>query len=146
MEEYKIKIKRYVPLIVTFLVTFYVTSNVTAGSVYPHFTHELDGNRRVCFNSTTTYTTDDIASYHWDFGDGSSSERESPCHVYDFWSPQRDFIVSLTVIDEDGVENTYRNRITASNFNIYLAISLILMVGVFALGSQWKDIKRRVNG
>ena len=142
MEEYKIKIKRYLPLIVTFLVTFYVASNVTAGDVYPHFTHKIDGNRAVHFNSTTTYTTDNIESYYWDFDDGSTSNKANPTHIYDFWSPQRDYVVSLTIIDDDGVENTYRNRITVSNFNIYLAISLILMVGVFALGIQWKEIKK----
>lgn len=149
MEEYIIKNKRILPLIcvtlcVTLLVTLCVTYSVTAGDLYTHFTYERNGNREVCFNSTTTSTTKSIKSYSWDFGDGSTSELENPCHVYDFWSPQRDYIVFLTVTDIDGVESTHSMRITASNTNIYMAFGIILAVGVFAVGTQWKA--RRVQG
>jgi PKD repeat protein len=120
--------------------------NVSAGDVYAHFTYTTDGNRTVCFNSSTTSTTDQVKSHIWDFGDGSESNRSNPCHQYDFWSPDRVFMVSLTVIDDDGVEDTYYGRVKASNITIYIAISIILICGVIVVMADRKEIKRRMHG
>lgn len=131
-------------MIVTFLVTLFVAFNVTAG-VYTHFQYESDGNRKVCFDSSTTSSTDQIQSYYWDFGDGAVSNKPNVCHSYTFWSPEREYVVSLTVTDVDGDQNTYHNRIVVSNINIYMAISLIFAVGLVFVGSQWNEIKKRIN-
>lgn len=40
-----------------------------------------------------------VASYHWDFGDGSKSDKKNPEHSYEEIGK---FIVHLTVTDDDG--------------------------------------------
>ncbi len=41
-------------------------------------------------------------SYHWDFGDGSTSEEQNPIHNYSDTSPSAGFKVSLFVVSSDG--------------------------------------------
>lgn len=139
------KIKAILPVIVTFLVTF-VAFNVSAGDVYAGFTHETTNNRVVCFNSSATFTSEKIESYHWEFGDGSESNRSHPCHEYNIWEIQRDFVVSLTVTDERGVQNTFIDRITVSNIGFYVAVSIVLFGVLFFVMSDWKEIKKKVGG
>ena len=53
-----------------------------------------------------------ITSYAWDFGDGNSGTGVSPSHVY---SGEGSYDVSLTVTDNDGVDNTLVKEIFVSN-------------------------------
>jgi len=46
-----------------------------------------------------------ITSWKWDFGDGSSSTRQSPGHVY---SEGGSYVVTLTVENEAGSDETSR--------------------------------------
>ncbi len=50
------------------------------------------------FTSTST-DDDEIASYAWNFGDGSTSTQANPTHVYD---DEGDYTVTLTVTDASG--------------------------------------------
>ncbi len=52
------------------------------------------------FNDTTI-SDSDIVFWHWDFGDGTISNLESPNHTYNY---QNNFSVSLHVIDQNGCE------------------------------------------
>ena len=42
------------------------------------FDYHFDGQRAAFYNNTKTART-----FHWDFGDGNSSELENPLHQYD---------------------------------------------------------------
>ncbi len=60
--------------------------------------------------SQTAYFTDQssdsdgqIVSWHWDFGDGSTSTQQNPSHTY---SAGGIYNVALTVTDNDGAQNT----------------------------------------
>lgn len=58
----------------------------------------------VTFSSAGSYDPDgSIASYHWDFGDGSISNLQNPAHVYGVGLP---VTVKLIVTDDDGARTT----------------------------------------
>ncbi len=65
---------------------------------YEGVTLTLDGSQ-----STPGSPTDPIASYRWDFGNGDTAESDQPTIDY-AWGDQGTFVVTLTVVDEDGSE------------------------------------------
>ena len=76
------------------------------------------------FNGSNSYDPDgSIASYSWDFGDGSSSSATNPEHSY---TAAGDWQVTLTVADDDGTTDQSSQWITATNppaANIQLGLS-----------------------
>jgi len=66
------------------------------------FTHTVDG-LKVDFTSTSSDPDGTIASYAWDFGDGTSSTQANPSHTYANGATRT---VSLTVTDDGGLTNT----------------------------------------
>jgi len=53
-----------------------------------------------------------IASYHWDFGDGTTGTGPTPTHTY---GDDGVYTVTLTVTDEDGLEGTDTMMVTVNN-------------------------------
>ncbi len=78
-----------------------------AASVEPTATIEasvMDGpaELEVTFDGTQSFDSDGtIISWLWNFGDGNSSLDPNPTHIYE---TEGDYIVTLTVIDNDGLE------------------------------------------
>ncbi|MEO8590530.1 MAG: PKD domain-containing protein [Flavobacteriales bacterium] len=54
----------------------------------------------VVLDGSSSYDPGGITSYHWDFGDGTSSSSASPSKVF---SETGDYYVTLTVADSDGL-------------------------------------------
>lgn len=48
---------------------------------------------------------ENTVSYHWDFGDGTTSDESNPIHSYDFMGGM--FTVCLDIVTEDGCSNTF---------------------------------------
>jgi PKD repeat protein len=70
-----------------------------ANGPYMSFTNES-----IAFNSTGSYDPDGtIVNYTWDFGDKNTSHMENPIHSY---AKQGNYIVFLTVVDNDNLSNT----------------------------------------
>jgi len=66
----------------------------------------------ITFNSNGSYDSDgNITSWHWDFGDGNSSNQSNPVHSY---KKTGSYIVILTVEDNDGLIN---QDYTTANIN-----------------------------
>ena len=65
------------------------------------FDYVVDG-LNVTFTDTSSDANDDITTYAWDFGDGSTSADVSPTYTY---SAAGVYSVSLTVTDAEGNEN-----------------------------------------
>ncbi len=63
----------------------------------------------VTFNASCTTAVADIASYSWDFGDGSQDTGEEVSHTYQFGD---NYTVTLTVEDVDGNTETATTVIT----------------------------------
>jgi|GEM_PF-2990009 len=63
----------------------------------------------VCF---VDHSRGEIVSWHWDFGDGTSSDISSPCHQYE---AKGEYQVSLTVADRYGNEATAVKVLTVVN-------------------------------
>ena len=59
----------------------------------------------VQFDASESYDADgEIVSYIWDFGDGATAEGMNVEHI--FPQQQTEYLVTLTVIDEDGAANS----------------------------------------
>ena len=59
----------------------------------------------VQFDASESYDSDgEIVSYLWDFGDGETAEGMNVEHV--FPRQQEDYLITLTVTDEDGASNS----------------------------------------
>jgi len=69
-------------------------------------------NERVNFGSDSTDPDGSIESYHWTFGDGSSSTSENPAHEY---SKPGTYTVKLTVTDNEGSQDETEKEIKIYN-------------------------------
>jgi gliding motility-associated-like protein len=66
-----------------------------------------------------------VMSYHWDFGDGQSSDQAEPFHVYKTAAPDgKPYTVTLTISNEHGCKNSATGLITVFA-NPQIAISAI---------------------
>ena len=81
------------------------TATVNVDELAASFTHKLIKNSTIQFTNTTIGATD----FSWDFGDGLTSTRESPVHEYEV---EGDYIVSLTVVNNNGCEATVQDTVT----------------------------------
>jgi parallel beta-helix repeat protein len=54
-----------------------------------------------------------IVSWHWDFGDGNTSDLRNPTHQY---ASTGRYIITLTVTDNDGHKDTISANLTVRNF------------------------------
>ncbi|MBD1584137.1 S8 family serine peptidase [Pseudoalteromonas sp. S16_S37] len=61
------------------------------------------------FTDTSTDANNDIVSWAWDFGDGSTSTEQNPSHTF---AAAGTYTVSLTVTDETGLANTTTQAVT----------------------------------
>lgn len=78
------------------------TADATAGQPYVGFV-----GQEIVFNGSRSYDRDGyIISYHWDFGDGTTSigSQATAAHIY--YQPGR-YTVQLTVTDDGGATNTH---------------------------------------
>ena len=72
-------------------------------------------NDEVEFTGSNSYDPDgDIVSYHWDFGDGDTSDMMNPTHVYD---TPGDYTVTLTVTDDEGATDTDTGSLKVLDFD-----------------------------
>lgn len=60
-------------------------------------------------------STDEGLSYHWNFGDGTTSNESNPIHYY---NSVGEFIVSLAVASDEGCKSFARTTITVSKLEI----------------------------
>ena len=67
----------------------------------------------VTFNATDSYDLDgQIVNYFWDFGDGNTDTGNIATHQY---ADNGTYTVTLTISDNDGLEDTAQNTITVQN-------------------------------
>ncbi len=82
------------------------TANFTEDPLSP------DEGEVVQFNDASTSWPDDIVSWYWDFGDGETSTLQNPTHTF---LADGNYIVTLTVEDEDGSTDTFEENKTVND-------------------------------
>ncbi|KAA0001712.1 MAG: PKD domain-containing protein [Thermoplasmata archaeon] len=97
----------------------------------------------IFFKSESTDTDGNIVSWHWDFGDDSSSNQQSPSHKY---TKAGTYTVTLTVMDNYGNEDSATVTLTIESSGggstpgfemifAFIAILLIVTAGKKRLGN-----------
>ena len=89
----------------------------------------------VGFTNTSTDANNDIVSYSWDFGDGTSSAEMSPSHVY---AAAGTYIVTLTVTDALEHSNTVSMEVQVYQHSINASVTRAL---VSRRGSAMVDVQ-----
>ena len=108
---------------------------IASFSFYP-FTAGI--NDTIQFTDSSTDSDGIIYLYHWDFGDGNTSELKNPTKIYD---KAGTYTISLNVTDNDGETDTYANIITITGFDenknppipMYIVIPLITILAFVLL-------------
>ena len=67
---------------------------IDIGGCNPDFSYTIGNDNRVYFVNKSSVKEGKITQYHWDFGDGTSSNEPNPTHTYDC---NRTYIVTLTI-------------------------------------------------
>ena len=87
-----------------------LTYNPGACNIAPHAWMLWDnpyGDTYVQFDASWSYDPDGyIVSYHWDFGDGSSTTTTEPYAEHEYW-PSGSYVATLTVTDNEGFTGQY---------------------------------------
>jgi gliding motility-associated-like protein len=71
-------------------------------------------------DASIAYGTATISSWNWDFGDGTSSTEQNPTHTFDL---PGNYVVSLTITDSNGCQNTFTSTIKINSPKAEFAIS-----------------------
>jgi PKD repeat protein len=97
-----------------------VTVSVPAGSPTAAFTVSCSALDCTVTDASTDQAPGTIAAWHWDFGDGATSDVQSPpAHHYDV-DASTPFTVTLTVTDNDDLTGT-----ATQTFNVSPAAGLV---------------------
>ena len=111
--------------------------DVSPGNIYV--------NAEVDFDASQSSDVDgEIVSYQWNFGDGDTSAGEMATHAY---SVPGEYLVSLVVVDNDGVVSTHSRTIqVGEEQNIPIWLWLIIgMAAVFLVAIIVRGIRRAVK-
>lgn len=80
----------------------------------------------VKFSDTSTAVGGEIASWYWDFGDGTYSTERNPVHTYTFGG---EYTVTLWVGDDNGMINVYSLEIRVASYRIPVMVTLASLAG-----------------
>jgi PKD repeat protein len=95
--------------------------------------YEGEVNEALEFSSNGSLDLDgNIIEYKWDFGDGKYSFQENPNHIF---SSSKDYLITLTIIDDDGAADTIQTKCTI----YYNAVPVVIHNGPY-IGTPNEEI------
>lgn len=92
-------------------VTFTATGDALPAAPKAGFNYQVDG-LTTTFTDTSSDRNNDIASWSWDFGDGSTSTEQNPVHNF---AQTGQYDVTLTVTDSEGLTSSKTMSISVSS-------------------------------
>jgi PKD repeat protein len=107
----------------------------------------------VLFTGAGNDSDGNIASYHWNFGDGQTSSIQNPTHT--FINPGKTYTVSLTVTDNDDATATDTISITTLAERTYFTLTGKIHNGydtkvdvdyIITSSGDWHDLGRTIYG
>lgn len=106
-------------------------------------TEHVAGNE-IVFLESSTDQDGNIATWNWDFGDGKTSTQQNPSHKYD---RPGEYIVTLTVTDNIGAQDTYTTTITIqpSFMEQYMLLIVVGILAVVVIAAVAIGKRRRKN-
>lgn len=110
------------------------------------FTHsplDPDTSDDIAFVDTSTDPDGTIASWSWDFGDGSTSTDNNPTHSY---ADDGEYIVTLNVTDNDGATNETSHPITILNVGPIASINVSPAEPIVDKEAQFTDTSTDSDG
>lgn len=88
--------------------TITLSTKINQVVITPAFTWSAINAGEIKFNNTSSIVNDNITKYHWEFGDGDTSNQPNPTHTYKEF---KQFTVYLTVISSKGCEKTISQNV-----------------------------------
>ncbi|WP_154019144.1 malectin domain-containing carbohydrate-binding protein, partial [Halococcus agarilyticus] len=90
----------------------YDGSNQDPSAAFSYSPQDPTAGADVSFDGSGSSDDSSIASYAWDFGDGSSATGANPTHAFE---SAGDYDVALTVTDDQGATNTLTKTVTVAD-------------------------------
>lgn len=122
---------------------------INIGYRYNHNDNKVEKGESVKFLPNADDINGEIVSWEWKFGDGTSSTKEKPEHIYD---EEGEYVVNLTVTDDDGASSSIERTIIVEKssskdsgfFNAYnmiyvIPFTLVVIIALIAIIAVWKS-------
>jgi len=97
------------------------------------FTYTIKDNA-VSFESSSYDIDGSIASYYWEFGDGTNATEADPEHEYE--GEYATFMVNLTVTDNDGHTGTFSHEVKTNDTTAPTIHSMVPEKGIYLRGKK----------
>lgn len=132
-----------------------ITQTVTVINLKPEASFEcnttnLQTEKEIQFTDNSTDPENKPVSWLWDFGDGNTSELQTPTHKF---ATEGDYNVTLTVTDDENATDTYTMTVsvteppqseTAGETPLWaIAVVAIIIATIGFLGIFWWNRRRR---
>ncbi|MCW4022018.1 MAG: PKD domain-containing protein [Candidatus Bathyarchaeota archaeon] len=123
-----------------------IMSNLEPEACFGCNTTRFEIDTKIQFLDNSTDPENKVTSWFWDFGDGNSSDVQSPIHTY---TELGDYNVTLTIRDDENATNTYTMAISVvehddgSAILWILAIAAIVVAAVVLVGLFWRSRKQK---
>ncbi len=86
--------------------------NAAPTASFDHTPEAPDTQDEIQFTDTSTDADGSVQAWHWDLGDGTISSDQNPTHRF---PDNGDYVVTLTVTDDDGANDTTSRTVAVSN-------------------------------
>ncbi len=117
-------------------------------------TTKFEINTEIQFLDNSTDPENKVVSWFWDFGDGNTSDVQTPVHTY---AELGDYNVTLTVTDDENATNTYIMGISVVEHDdgtatlwilsvAAIAVAAVVFVGLFLQSRKQKSFPEMFTG
>ena len=121
----------------------------SAGFTYSTQNNNYTKNNPISFTDTSSDVDGSIVSYHWDFGDGTTSTERHPSHTF---SSNGRYKITLSIEDNDGKTDSYGKQLqigsteNPDNFLTELSMfDIIIVIIIFSVALSVVIISKKYS-